>query len=511
MSNNNHAEKSLRWAALTIAVAGATLLLEFLHANSTMAGMAFLVLVVWTATQAGIALSLYMATVCALAFDFFFLPPYHTLRLQGWEQWIAMACFAASCVAVSRVAERARSQREEARQRQADVERLYELSQEMMLHSDAEGLIRDLPMLVARIFGLEAVALFVCDRDHTYASPNEVPKSVEAGLRSLAQGQVSSADLTQDFQATPLTLEFQAAPLTLGLRSAGALAWRPAAMSREVAAAVSAQVAIVLARAITMEASARMEAAREADRLRNALIDSLTHELRTPLTSIRAASSTLLQGGELDEELRVDLAKIIDEESARLDALIGESVEMAEIDANILEVQLAPHHLRTFLEEAVEQSRKALTKHKVTIVTEEPESPASFDAHLLGRVLRHLLENAASYTQAGSRIRLMSRRAGNRLEFSVEDEGPGIEARDLPLIFDKFYRGKRGAEMRKGSGMGLAIVRAILVAHGGSIEVTSEPGAGACFRFWVPVIEIEPEGKSAVASETAEARQAPEA
>jgi len=502
MSNGAQAEKALRWSAITIMVAGATLLLELLHSNSTVAGMIYLVLVVWTATQAGIALSLYTATFCALAFDFFFLPPYHTLRLQGWEQWIAMACFAASCVVVSRVAEGARRQREKARLRQADVERLYELSQEMMLHSDAEELIRDLPRLVGRIFGLEAVALFVRDRDHTYASPGEVPASVEAGLRTLTQGQQSTAELTLDFEGMPLLL---------GLRSVGALAWRPAAMSREVAAAVSAQVAIVLARAITMEASARTEAAREADRLRTALIDSLTHELRTPLTSIRAASTTLSQGGELDDALRTDMVKIIDEESARLDALIGESVEMAEIDANVLEIRLAPHHLRTFLEEVLELSRKVLLKHKVTITTEEPEKPAWFDAHLLGRVLRHLLENAASYTPAGSRIKLTSCCAGERLEFSVEDEGPGIDSHDLPMIFEKFYRGKRGAEVRKGSGMGLAIVRAILVAHGGSIEATSEPGAGACFRFWVPLATEEAGSAAEDTSAIAKTGQLPDA
>jgi two-component system, OmpR family, sensor histidine kinase KdpD len=241
-----------------------------------------------------------------------------------------------------------------------------------------------------------------------------------------------------------------------------------------------------------MEASARIEAAREADRLRTALIDSLTHELRTPLTSIRAASTTLLEGGGLDDELRLDMVKIIDEESTRLDALIRESVEMAEIDANALEVRLAPQHPRAFLEDVIEQWRNTLAGHRVQIVTDDPDKPAWFDAHLLGRVLRHLLENAASYSPRGSKILLTSRRSGERLEFSVEDEGPGIDLRDLPMIFDRFYRGKRGSEVRKGSGMGLAIVRAILTVHGGSIELTSGQGSGACFRFWVPLVETDP-------------------
>jgi two-component system sensor histidine kinase KdpD len=107
--------------------------------------MVFLVLVVWSSTQAGRWLALFVAVLCALSFDYFFLPPFHTLRLAGWEQWVAMVSFVASCLVVGRVAELARRQTLQAEQRREDVERLYELSQEVMLHEDAAGLINDLP------------------------------------------------------------------------------------------------------------------------------------------------------------------------------------------------------------------------------------------------------------------------------------------------------------------------------------------------------------------------------
>jgi len=292
---------------------------------------------------------------------------------------------------------------------------------------------------------------------------------------------------------------FTVRTLMLGMRPVGAMGWRQSRLSHEVATAVSAQVAIVLARSIALEATARMEAAREGERLRTALIDSLTHELRTPLTSIRAAATTLLESEGMDEAGRMDLAAIVDEEAARLDSLIGEAVEMAEIDANVVQVHLAPQHPRALMELAVEESRKILASHRVTIAAEagqeKEDEPAWFDPHLLGRVLRHLLENAAAYTPPGSHITLSSNRAGDRLEFRVEDNGPGIDALDLPLIFEKFYRGKRGTITGKGSGMGLAIIRAILAAHGGGIEATSRPGNGTCFRFWVPLVEKEPAGK----------------
>ena len=473
---------AVRWVAAAAAATFTTFLLVWFDASSTAAGMAFLVLVVWTATQAGVTASLVITAVCAAAFDYYFLPPYRTFQLQGAEAWLTMLAFAASSAVVNRLAERAQRQKEEARRRQEDVERLYALSQEMMLYSDAEELIRNQPRLIAQTFGLEAVALYVCGTDRTYASPPELPRSVDAGLRSLAQG-VQGAD--------DLTMGFRAVPLMLGLRPVGTLGWKPAVLSREISTAVAAQVAIVLARAVTMNASARIEAARAADRLRAALIESLTHELRTPLTSIRAAATTLLEGSGLDEPSRQDLAKVIDEESARLDTLIGQSVEMAELDANVLEVRLAPHHPRAFLDEIVERLRKALEGHRISVMAEGPDTPAWFDADLLGRAVRHLLENAASYTPSGSRIKLASRRSEGRLEIRVEDDGPGIDPIDLPHIFDKFYRGKRSAGVRNGSGMGLAIARAILAAQGGSIEATSEPGQGTCFRCWVPLVESE--------------------
>jgi two-component system, OmpR family, sensor histidine kinase KdpD len=473
----------VRWLAATLIAAGATALMAALSASAAMAGMVFLLLVVWFATLAGPWLAFYVAVLCALLFDYFFLPPLHSLWVAGVQGWVAMLTFAAGCVVVNRVAERARRQNRQAEQRRDDVERLYALSQEMMLHDDAAGLIRDLPHLIHRVFALEAAILYVSDQDRFYTSGGELPMSAEASLRAATVGPSQGFDATEGFSVMPLTL---------GMRMVGALGWRPAGrLSREVATAVGAQVAIALTRSIAIEASARLEGSREGERLRTALIDSLTHELRTPLTSIRAAATTLFQSGGLDDAARQDLAALIDEEAARLDALIGEAVEMAEIDAQVVRVNLVQQHPRALLDQAVEESRETLAGHRVTISVEGDDAPAWFDPHLLGRVLRHLLENAARYTPADSRISLLSRRIGDRLEFRVEDDGPGIDSLDMPLIFEKFYRGKKGTSLGKGTGMGLAITRAILAAHGGGIEAASVPGKGSSFTFWVPLKEKE--------------------
>ncbi len=488
-----------RWLGATLSAGLTTAALAWLGADSTTAGMVFLVLVVWTATQAGIALSLCIAVLCAFSFDYFFLLPYHTFVLAGAQEWVAMFSFVASSLVAGRVAERARRQALQVEQRREDVERLYTLSQEMMLYEDAAELLRELPRMIQRIFALDAVVLYVHDRDQFHASTSDLPMSIQASLSALTQGQTP----------TVVPGDITAMALMLGLRPVGALGWRPDQLSREVATAVSAQVAIAVTRAIAIETTARLEASRESERLRTALVDSLSHELRTPLTSIRAAATTLVQGEGLDDAARQDLAAIVDEESSRLDALIGDAVEMAEIDAHVVQVRAVPQHTRTLLGHVVEESQAALAAHRVVIAVEEPDTPAWFDSHLLGRVFRHLLENAARYCPAGSRIVVRSRRAGDRLEFSVEDNGPGIDAVDLPLIFEKFYRGKKGAAIGKGTGMGLAIARAILNAHGGSIEVASVPGEGTHFRFWVPLIEKEP-GREPVESRVRDMRSSEE-
>jgi two-component system sensor histidine kinase KdpD len=475
--------KGLSWLGATLAIALVSGTMMLLRADASTAGIVYLVLVVWFATVAGRDVSIYLAIVCGLLFDYYFLPPLYSFDLTGFQSWLAMVAFIASCIVVNRVAERARRQTRQAEQRREDVERLYALGQEMMLHDDAAGLVREIPRLVAHNFALDAVLLYVRDEDQLYSS---VP--------------LDSATMLNTLRTTSATLEphaespegYMMMNLVFGMTSLGSLACKPATLSHEVAASITAQVAIVITRAHAIEASARLEAARSTDRLRSALIDSLTHELRTPLTAIRAAATTLLDGYGLDDESRTELATIVDEESSRLDSLIGEAMEIAEIESDGVRVKPEPLHTGTFLEQAVEQSHDQLASHRVSIIVQQPDTPVWFDPHLIGRVLRHLLENAARYTPAGSHITLYGRRTPEYLEFLVEDDGPGIDAHDLPLIFEKFYRGKNRSDAAKGSGMGLAITRALLTAHGGSIDVESAPGRGTTFLVRIPAGEKSP-------------------
>ncbi len=466
----------------TLCVAAVTVFFDSRRVDDSIVGLIFLTAVVVAASMVGVRLSLYIGLLCAISFWYYFVPPLYSFELTGFQEWTELLSFIASALIVSRIADRARKQAQQAEIRRNDVERLYTLSQEMMLHDDAGLLMRDLPQMIGKTFGLQDVVLYVREQDHFYGSTAEMPPAFAEEMR---------AGVSWYGATSPV--EFSSIALMLGMKNLGTMAWKPDALSRDAATAIAAQVSVALTRAAAIEIFTRIEASRESERLRTALIDSLTHELRTPLTGIRAAATTLVQNKDLDEATRQDLNLLVDEESERLDKLIGEALEMAEADARAVSVSAAPQFVRAIFEHAAEESRSALTGHPVTMDVDEPDSPAWFDPQLVGRVLRHLIENAARYSPPSSPIILRCRRADSRLIFSVEDRGPGIDASDLPLIFEKFYRGRQGQTTGKGTGMGLAITRAIVQAHGGGIDVETDLGKGTKFRFWVPLVEKQPE------------------
>ncbi len=482
-----------RWLLASFITVVLTWLLLLTKANASTSGILYLTVVVLYSTLAGRWISVYLAVCSALLFDYYFFPPIGSLEVSRPADWISIFAFAGSCLVVNRVADRARMQTVQAERRRESVEQLYALSQEMMLHDDAREMVRHIPRQVEQVFALDAVLLYVSDGDQLYSSmPGAAPVDPADGTTSAstwsseelhqAMRKAAAAEATSD-----LPEGYASTRLDFGMHNVGVLAWKPTSLSMDVATLVAAQVATAITRALAITLSTRLEAARSADRLRTALIDSLTHELRTPLTAIRAASTTLLDGHGVDDALRTELITIVDEESSRLDDMIGEAMEMAEIEAGSFRVQALRLRAGDFFDDLLERMRPVLARHPVTVQDEEPDAMVTFDPHLLSRVLRHLLENAARYSPPGTPITIMCRRPEGRVEFEVEDRGPGINPHDLPHIFDKFYRGRHLGMSTKGSGMGLAIARAILTAHGGGIEARSTLGKGSNFRVWVPM------------------------
>jgi two-component system, OmpR family, sensor histidine kinase KdpD len=386
---------------------------------------------------------------------------------------------------VSHLSSRARNEAEIAESRRREVQQLYEFSQELLLHDDLSTVARITPSIAAAIFGFRAVALFVREGDTAYYSDPGYELVPVANLRSAAEAPEPAVSSTGDLHIIPLVL---------GMRSLGAMAIRGTAESTNIYEAIGSLVAISLERAAALDRTSHMEAVRESERLHTALLDSVTHDLRTPLTAIRAAATTLLSQPNMTEAARREMYAVVDEESARLDRLIGQAIEMAQLNASSIHVQVKPERIREIITLALEEAQPLLGDRSIKVQVADDLPPVRLDRRLVRRVLRHLIENATKYSPPGSPLRITARIENQRLLVSVADFGPGIEEFEKPLIFRKFYRGRRQRDHSSGTGMGLAIVKAILDAHGGGIDVASGPSQGAQFTFWLPVESAEPNG-----------------
>lgn len=223
--------------------------------------------------------------------------------------------------------------------------------------------------------------------------------------------------------------------------------------------------------------------------MRTLMLDSITHELRTPLTAIKASATTLLSPAPISRDDQRDLLMVIDEETDRLNRLVAQAVEMAQLDTQEVHMNLQPTSVEEIVSRGMHACATQIANHPVT-VTIEPHLPRVLaDIVWLQKVVCNLVENAAKYSAPGSPIAVTAATQGGNIAVSVADHGMGIDPSDQVLIFEKFYRGRAQAQRLPGTGMGLAICRAIVEAHHGTIEVSSKPGEGSAFTFLLPMLK----------------------
>jgi two-component system sensor histidine kinase KdpD len=419
-----------------------------------------------------------MSFVAALAFNFFFLPPIGTFTIADTQNWVALFAFLFTAVVASNLSERVRREARAADERRREVERLYSFSQELLVSENVVELLNKIPLHVAETFAASNAAIYVIDRDRVYRS--------EASDQAISKDELKIAAARSELvldQQRGISL----APIRMGTRPVGVLALHTTAISPETLEAAASLIAVATERAAAVEKLTRTEAARESERLRSALLDSVTHEFRTPLTSIKASISSLLTESHLGPEQRQELLTVIDEESDRLNRLVGEAVEMAQLDAHDVRLELRPQQITEVVSAAVEEAGPIIAQNPVEVRIPEQLPAALMDAGWIIKVLLHLLENAVKYSAEGSPIFISAEVKGDRLITNVADRGAGIDDLERSLIFDKFYRGQSQRYRVQGTGMGLAIVKAIVEAHGGRISVTSKVGHGSVFSFGLPL------------------------
>jgi two-component system sensor histidine kinase KdpD len=232
---------------------------------------------------------------------------------------------------------------------------------------------------------------------------------------------------------------------------------------------------------------ARLEA--ETERLRAALLTSVSHDLRTPLASILGAATTLNAYGDgLDGSARSELARTIAEEAERLNRFIGNLLDMTRLEAGAIVPQAELVDIGESVGSALERAAAILAGHRVEMDLGADLPLVPLDPVLFEQVLFNVLDNAAKYTPAGSTIRIASRRDGDRVGLTIADEGPGIPPANLERIFDKFYRAQGSDRQRAGTGLGLAICRGFMDAMGGDIRAANRTDrSGAIFTITLPV------------------------
>ncbi len=488
--NTAAAQPVLRYLALTaVATLLAVLFSRMSGVNQTTVAMVFLVMVLVTAYRWRFAYSIYLSVLCTLLYNFFFLPPVGRLTIADPQNWIALAAFLCASFLVSHLSRRERREKEMAQARRREIELLYRLSQRLLVQDDLKELARSTPSIVASVFDLRAVALYIAETDAVfYSDPDRILVS-----STMLKAQASSGEeaIVEQDGAKIVTLR-------LGMRhNLGRLAIADTSLGAEMLEAIASLVSVAVERASALERSSRLEAARESERLRTAIVDSVTHDLRTPLTAIRAAATTLQSQPNMPAGERAELVEVLTEESQRLDRLIGQAIEMARLDSDSLRLNAQPQDVRELVELTTESMRGVLGDRPVEIRIDASMRPVWMDRMLMQRVLQHLIENAAAYSPRGEPIAISAAAERHRLVFTVEDRGPGISPTELPHIFEKYFRGRRQKGTSRGTGMGLAIVHAILKVHRGGIEAESRPGQGACFRFWIPLGQPERNGKTA--------------
>jgi two-component system, OmpR family, sensor histidine kinase KdpD len=326
----------------------------------------------------------------------------------------------------------------------------------------------------SRIFGLEQIAFYDRSRDEVRSDPvnPEVSAAVRRMLSQVAESEVTSrhGDVT-------------VLPVRLGRAAIGSLALAGGDLTLEVRESIATLIAINQERIQALARAAAAEAARASEQLKSTLLDGLAHDLNTPLSAIKTSVTTLATHQFRTESSRRELLAIIEEEADRLHRVIGEALMLARIESEKVKLDRGPHAASELIARAAEGSRIDAER----IVVESPEPfEIEVDAELFSLALKQLMENAARYSPPGSPIHLEARMDPPMASFSVRDHGDGIKPGEREQIFERYHRGSAGRRTKEGTGMGLAIAKAIVEAHGGKIWAETAAGGGARFTILIP-------------------------
>jgi len=464
--------KALRYAASVLAVATVLALYRtVLEVNHTTVALTLLLVILGVSAQWGLAEATLASLVAVLGFNFYFLPPVGTFTIYDPQNWVGLFAFLVTAVTASQLSARARRRTAEADARRLEIERLYALVQAMMLTGSPRKTIREFVNRVVQVLGCSGAAFYYRPTDEFFRSGPESQPVSDHDLLAAAEIEDVSIDAEHSIAT---------APVRLGGRPLGSMALVGPLPAEQTVRAIVNLMAITIEKARALEDASHAEAARQSELLKAALLDSLAHDIKTPLTSIKAAVTSLLFNPAPSD---LELLTIINEEADRLNRLAAEVVAMARIEAGKLHLEKRPVSAAELISGALSDLAPALKGRPVSVHVPDGLPPAEADPEFAGQVIKQILENAVKYSPEDAPITVSAELQNGKIVVAIADRGPGLEDHERALVFDKFFRGRQHRFSTKGTGMGLAIAKGIVEAHGERIWVESEPGQGSAFHF----------------------------
>ncbi|TCL68248.1 two-component system sensor histidine kinase KdpD [Rhizobium sp. BK251] len=458
--------------------------------------LVFLMAVLTTAVTLGLRPALYACVASALAFNFFFLPPRYTLTISDPESVLALFFFLGVAVIASNLTATVQRQAAAARQRARTTEDLYLFSRKLAGTGTLDDVLWATAFQLASMLKVRVVLLL--PEDDTIAvkagyPPDDTLDDADIAAARWAWEHNHAAGRGADTLPGAKRLYF---PLRTGRGAVGVIGLDSdrgdgpllTPEQQRLLDALADQAALAIERIQLVADVDRAKLAAEADRLRSALLTSISHDLKTPLAAILGAAGTLREYREsLAEVDRVDLLSTVIDESERLNRFIANLLDMTKIESGAMEPNHALHYAGDIVGSALRRSAKILAHHKMEVRIPADLPMIRVDPVLFEQVLFNLLDNAAKYAPEGSTIRLDGWANSDQVVFQVLDEGPGIPPADLDRVFDTFYRVRKGDQVRAGTGLGLSICRGFIEAMNGTITAGNRSGqSGAVFTIRLP-------------------------
>jgi two-component system, OmpR family, sensor histidine kinase KdpD len=471
----------------------------------------YLLLTFVIALTAGLWPAVLSAVIGFLAFDVLFIPPYLTLSVADQDHVLALFVYLGVAGVTAHLVSRIRERTEEALRESRRSALLAELNAALIGDVTLDAVLARIAERVVTVYGAQGCRVLIPGSDGELRAgawfPVQIGPQVDRTGLSLAEWAMANRKpVGRGSRGGRITGRNRVAwsptsaadvlylPIMTPERVAGVLevTGRPgtavfrAEAERTLTTFVD-QAALALERARLGEQAAHAAALEQSDELKSALLAAVSHDLRTPLASIKAAATSLLDDSvDWDAETRQELLIAIDEETDRLSLMVSNLLDLSRIEGGALRPRLDWYDVDEVISDVRARLEPRTATHPLTVSIAPDLPPLQFDYVQIAQVLVNLIENAVKYTPAGTPIVVAARQAPGALEIAVHDEGPGIPPESQIRLFDKFYRAP-SAVASPGAGIGLAISKGLVEAHGGHIVVESEPGAGTTFRFTLPL------------------------